>query len=287
MKIGYPCINTSIGCTANRTFRLKSYSEKNLKEKVKENLDCLYKILQFNVDHKLLFFRIGSQLIPFASHPICKFNWKKYFKKDFEKIGNYIKKNKIRISMHPNQFTVLNSPNEEIVKKSIKEIEYHCDILDSLKLDSTAKVQIHIGGVYNEKEKSIERFIKNYKKLNRKIKKRLVIENDDISYSLKDCLFVHKKTKIPVLLDVFHHQCLNNKETVKEAVSKASKTWKKKDGVLMIDYSNQKANAKKGTHSNHINLKDYKNFIKQIKIDFDIMFEIKDKEKSALEVINL
>ncbi len=288
MKIGYPCINLSIGCTANSTFRLKFFSRENLIRKVNNNLECLQKILEFNVENNILFFRIGSGLVPFASHEICEFNWQKHFKKKLLQIGKYIKKHEIRISMHPDQFVLINAKDPKIIEKSFQELKYHCDVLDLMGLDSTAKIQIHVGGAYGDKKTSMVRFVDNYKKLPNNIKKRLVIENDDKLYNLKDCLSINKQTKIPILLDIFHHQCLNSGESTKSAIVFASKTWKKKDGVLMVDYSNQRENARRGTHIEHIDLRQYKNFLKQSKdLKFDLMLEIKDKEKSALEVINL
>jgi UV DNA damage endonuclease len=286
IKIGYPCINRSIGCTANHTFRLSSYSEEKLKETVLENLTCLYKILQYNVEHDLLFFRISSVVVPFASHPVCKFDWAKYFKNEFLRIGDFIKKNGMRISMHPDQFILINSPKKDIVKRSIAELEYHSEVLDSMGLDGKAKIQIHVGGVYGNKEKAIERFVKNYMSLSREVKKRLVIENDDKLYSLKDCLLVNRKTGVPVLFDVFHHECLNDGQATRKALLMARKTWKKKDGIIMVDYSNQQKGRPKGTHANAINLRSFTNFIKETKnIDMDIMLEIKNKEKSALKAI--
>lgn len=288
MKIGYPCINRSIGCTANTTFRLASYSEQNLIAKVINNLNCLESILQYNAQNKLLFFRISSDLVPFASHPICKFKWQKYFRDRFESIGTYIKKQKMRISMHPDQFVLLNAINKDIVKKSIKDLIYHCQILDLLGLDSTAKVQIHVGGVYGDKIAAIERFVREYQKLRQEIKRRLVIENDHISYSLKDCLKAHEQTGVPILVDSFHHECLNNGETVNQALKMASKTWHKHDGCVMVDYSSQKPKAKKGTHTEHINARHFTRFINHTKRNnFDIMLEIKDKEKSAILARNI
>lgn len=283
MKIGYPTINYSLDCTPNSTFRLKSYSEENLKSKIENNLSCLKKVLEFNVENQLLFFRISSDIVPFASHPVCKFDWRSHYKNEFREIGDYIKKHDIRISMHPDQFIVINPINKEILERSIRELEYHCDILDLMGLDSSAKVQIHMGGVYGNKEESINRFIENYNKLPNNIKKRLVIENDERCYSLKDCLQIYENIKIPIILDTFHHELNNNSEPIKDALKSAAKTWKKKDGKPMIDYSSQKPDAKKGSHTNHINIKIFRRFLEETKgMDFDIMLEIKDKEKSAL-----
>ena len=286
MKIGYPCINTSIGCTSNSTFRLANYSEENLIGKVANNLGCLQKILEYNVTHGLLFFRISSDIVPFASHPVCEFDWQSYFKKELRSIGSYIKKNGMRISMHPDQFVLINSPNKKIVESSIRELSYHCDVLDLMGLDETAKVQIHVGGVYGDRESAIGRFVSEYRALPAKIKKRLAIENDDRSYPLADCLAINKETGIPVLFDSFHHECLNRGEQVEEALKSAAKTWKEKDGLLMTDYSSQAPNARKGSHVTHIDLDDFKRYLKKtMDTDFDIMLEIKDKEKSALEAV--
>ena len=288
MKIGYPCLNYSLKCKVNSTFRLKNYSENRFIETVKNNLECLKKILIFNIKNSILFFRISSDIIPFASHPICKFDWKNYFKKDFEEIGDMIKENNIRISMHPDQFVLLNAKNHDIVQRSIKEIEWQCDFLDHLNLDKTAKVQIHVGGVYDNKEISIKRFVKTYSMLPKKIKRRLVIENDDRLYSLKDCLEINRKTKIPIVFDSFHHKLLNHDEEMKDAVISAAKTWKIYDGLLMVDYSSQQENTKSGKHSDHIDIRDFENFLNMTRgIDFDIMLEIKDKEKSALEALKV
>lgn len=288
MKIGYPCINLSLGCTTNSTFRLKNYSEENLKIKVKNNLECLFHILKFNLKNNIFFFRISSDIVPFASHPICNFNWQKYFQKDFEKIGHFIKKNDIRVSMHPDQFVILNSQDRNVVKRSIMELDYHSDVLELLGVDKSAKIQIHVGGVYGNREKSIERFIKNYENLSDRIKKRLVIENDDRSYPLKDCLKIYSETGIPVVFDVFHHQCLNDGEDLLTGIKQSLKTWKKDDGKLMVDYSTQSKNGKKCSHTNEIDENDFKNFLLISKnYDFDIMLEIKNKEKSALKAIKI
>jgi len=288
MKIGYPCINTIIGCKNNRTFRLRSYTEKLLLEMINNNLNCLSKILRFNAKHNLLFFRITSDLIPFASHPICSFNWEKHFEEQFLEIGNFIKKQNMRISMHPDQFTLINSLDEKIFANSSREIEYHSKVLDALDLDLSAKIQIHIGGVYGNKKKSLSRFIERFKKLDYVARQRLVVENDDKNYNLRDCLQVNAETEIPVLFDTLHHEVNCSGENLPEAFKLFTKTWKKKDGLAMVDYSSQNIGQRLGKHVETIDVKHFRKLLKESKpYDFDIMLEIKDKETSALSAMEI
>ncbi|WP_455281096.1 UV DNA damage repair endonuclease UvsE [[Eubacterium] cellulosolvens] len=288
MKIGYPCINLSLNCKGNRTFRLKSYSEERLIETVGNNLDCLDKVLKFNLKHNILFFRITSDLVPFASHPICQFNWQDHFKEKFQQIGDFINNHDIRISMHPDQFTLINPLDSKIYERSIMELYYHNEVMDLMSLDSSAKIQIHVGGVYGNKERSISRFIQRYNKLDKKLKRRLVIENDERSYSIKDCLKINEKIGIPVLFDVFHHLLNNYNETINQVLISVSQTWKEEDGIPMIDYSIQLENNRQGKHGITLNLKNFMKFLKETKpFDFDIMLEIKDKDISALKAVKI
>jgi len=257
-------------------------------ETVENNLDCLKKILRFNVKHNILFFRITSDLIPFASHPICKFNWQGHFKKRFKAIGDLIKSYGVRISMHPDQFTLINSLDHEVFENSVRELVYHAQVLDLMKLDTTAKIQIHVGGVYGNKEKSMKRFSKRFEKLDEIVKRRLVIENDDRRYSLGDCLQLSAEAGIPVLFDFFHHEVNNSGETVKEAFELFTPTWRQKDGLPIVDYSSQMASNRRGKHADTINLGNFQKFLQETKpFDFDIMLEIKNKEISALKAIEI
>jgi UV DNA damage endonuclease len=229
-------------------------------------------------------------LVPFASHPINKFNWQKYFQEEFEEIGEFITKNRMRISMHPDQFTLINSLKEEIFERSKKELKYHVEILDLMKLDTSAKVQIHVGGAYGDKKESIERFVTRFNQLEGLIVRRLVIENDDKLYDLNDCFKLNEQIQIPILFDVFHHK-LNNStnQSTRESFKLAARTWnKKRDGIPMVDYSSQKTNGSPRQHAETININDFDLFLKQTDpFDFDVMLEIKDKEKSAIKTINM
>ena len=288
MRIGYPCINRSIGCTASRTFRLASYTGERMRNTVQENLSCLSRILAYNVRHGMLFFRITSDLVPFASHPVCTFPWQDEFAGVFEKIGDYIRQYGFRISMHPDQFVLLNAPDKGILQRSIDDLVYQVQVLDLMGLDNSAKVQVHVGGVYGDKPAGIDRFVKQYHLLDTAIRDRLVIENDERLYTLSDCLAIHERTGIPVIADAFHHSLLNNGEQFTTLLDPVRKTWKIKDGIPMVDYSSQEPGKRVGAHAGHIVAEDFRQFLKETRpVDFDIMLEIKDKEKSALAALAL
>ncbi len=288
MKFGYACQNISNNLTTNKTIRLSSFTEDKFFETAARNIDHLSCILGWNRIKEFQFFRIGSQIIPFASHPVCCFDWDKRFGEELDETGILIKENSMRISMHPDQFVVINSPDEKIVEKSVNELQYHCDFLDLLGLDSTAKVQIHVGGVYGDKHTAMRRFVKTYNSLNESIRSRLVIENDDRLYSVSDCLSLHEDIGIPIIFDNLHHECLNEGEPMTDAMQHCFNTWQTVDGMPMIDFSQQEPNARVGNHCKTLDEDKFIEFYQQAgQFDFDMMLEIKDKEASALRIKKL
>jgi UV DNA damage endonuclease len=289
VKIGYPCINLKLACRGTKTFRLKSYSEQALIQTVENNLDCLLQILEFNAQHNIGFFRVSSDLVPFASHPVNTYNWQRHFRGKLEEIGDFVKKTGMRISMHPDQFTLLNSIKAEIFERSVAELAYHAEVLDLMQLDASAKIQIHVGGVYNDKPASLRRFVDRFSRVSCDVSRRLVIENDDRLFNLDDCLQISRETGVPVLFDAFHHRVNSTSATASQALALAQKTWgRKKDGVPMVDYSSQRLDGAPRAHAQSIDLAYFGAFLEEtMPIDFDVMLEIKDKEKSAVKAVAL
>jgi UV DNA damage endonuclease len=245
-------------------------------------------MLRFNVEHDILFFRVTSDLVPFASHPICQFGWQGFFQDKFRELGEFIKTHGIRISMHPDQFTLINSLDIGVFERSLEELRYHAQVLDLMGLNTSAKMQIHVGGAYGNREKSITRVIHRFTRIDEEIKPRLVVENDDRIYGVEDCLRIHGETGIPVLFDVFHHEVNNSGKRTPELLDLVSKTWTEGDGIPMVDYSSQKSGERKGRHAESIDPKAFEEFLEETKpFDFDLMLEIKDKESSALKAIEI
>ena len=286
-KIGYACINTSIDATTNRTCKLNNCTEERLRELITSNLNGLKEIINWNIKHNIYLYRMSSAIIPFASHPINAIQWWEDYKDKFDEIGNLIKKSKSRVSMHPGQFVNINSPNPDVVQASIKELQWHTRLLEALELDQTHRLILHTGGVYGNKPDAIDRFIKVCNDLPVNIRKRLSLENDDKSYTVWDVLNISQRTAIPVVFDILHHKINNTGETrdndMEYILKSCFATWNSSTGIPKIHFSTQKKDAKRGSHAEAINMNDFVEFYNKFKhLDFDIMFETKDKEKSVL-----
>lgn len=289
MKIGYACTPLSTSLKTTRKFTLNSYNEDILKTTISHNLLDLYKILEFNNKLGIKLFRISSDIIPFGSHSINTFNWSQYFSDELKSIGEFIKKNNLRVSMHPGQYTVLNSTNDEIVHKAIEDLNYHTSLLDSMGLNDDHKIILHVGGVYDSKIESTERFMNNYTLLSKSIRNRLIIENDEKNYSFSDVLNICKTINAPMVFDNLHNECFgDNNYTLDKLFELAKSTWTNEKCNMKVHYSQQDIKKKKGSHSPTIFIEDFFKYYSVAKnYDLDIMLEVKDKDFSAIKIINL
>jgi UV DNA damage endonuclease len=285
MKIGYACIPLTVDARTNRRLTLKNFSKEMFLQVLEQNLIDLRITLENNDKYNIKLFRISSDIVPLGSHSINDVIWHEYFQKELNEIGKFIKERGMRVSMHPGQYTVLNAQKEDIVAKAIKDLEYHTRFLDSLGMDATHKIILHIGGGYGDKSAAINRFIENFKRLSPAVKNRLVIENDDKIFNINDALFVSNKINIPVIFDNLHHECNHEIEMpIKEIMREVAKTWQEKDGSIKTHYSQQNHYKQIGSHSNTIIVEKFIEYYQEVKeFNPDIMLEVKDKDISAIK----
>lgn len=289
MSIGYACLTVGVPNTGFKTCRKANATEEKLKELIHFNLNSLEKLIDYNIKNNIKLFRISSDIIPFGSSPVNTLAWWELFKPQFEQIGSKIKSSGMRVSMHPGQYTVLNSPDEDVVSRAVEDLNYHTRFLDNLGVGPAHKIILHIGGVYQEKEKAMERFVKTYQTLlSDAIKKRLVIENDDRSYTVSEVLTISQATGAPVIYDNLHN-AINTSDVTKDDaywIELTRKTWKVEDGRQKIHYSQQSPMNRIGAHTQTIAIDPFLDFYHQVsREDLDIMLEVKDKNLSAVKCI--
>ncbi|NLB51880.1 MAG: UV DNA damage repair endonuclease UvsE [Syntrophomonadaceae bacterium] len=289
MSIGYACLTVGVRNAEFKNCILKNATPKRLYELIGHNLIILDRIIDYNIANNIRLFRISSDLIPFGSSPVNQLPWHKDFSEQFHRIGTKIKSSGMRVSMHPGQYTVLNSPDEGVVRRAVEDLEYHERVLSSLDLDGTHKIVLHIGGVYNDKKASSARFIFHYEQLSERVKKRLVIENDDRSYNIADLLAISRAVNAPVIFDNLHHWInpADHETPEMDWIDECALTWKPEDGRQKIHYSQQEPSKKPGSHSETVRIREFMEFSHDLNGRcLDIMLEVKDKNLSALKCIN-
>jgi UV DNA damage endonuclease len=289
LSIGYACLGIGVPGAVFRTTTMKYASKEKLEELIRSNLHALKHILSYNIHHEIRLFRISSDLIPFGSNPINTLDWTWRFQSEWEELAGMIRQGNLRVSMHPGQYTVLNSPDDGVVERAIADLNYHEKVLSNLGTDFSHKIILHIGGAYGDKESALFRFKRNYTRLPDRVKGRLVLENDDRIYTIEEALKVGQELHIPVVFDNLHHLVNPPLEKMGEMewMKLAHETWTGKDGCPKIHYSQHHLQKKSGSHSHTIDLKRFKEFYDRIPLPMcDIMLEVKDKNLSAMKCIN-
>ena len=284
MSLGYACKTFGIPFTNERTCIQKFASKEKLLKIIEWNINSLNNIIEYNYLNNIKLFRISSGFIPFGSSSVNKIEWWNEFESLFKMIAEKIKEYDIRISTHPGQYTILNSPNKTVVERAIEDLWYHNKLLDCLGGNQSNKIILHVGGVYGDKELSKKRFIETFENLEEKYKKRIIIENDDKLFNINDCLELGKKLNIPVVFDILHNE-INPSQQGKEInfwINECNGLWKDNDGKQKIHYAEQAKNKRTGSHSNNIKINNFMNFYNNLgNKNIDIMLEVKDKNISA------
>ncbi len=293
IRLGYVSLSKTLnGMTTSSTitytnFEKESFPVDKLNKIIKNNLDSLKEIIKYNIKNNIHFYRLTSKLIPLATHDKVDFDYIKPFKESFENIGKMINDNKIRIDTHPDQYTVLNSVDNKIVKNTYEILEYHYKILRALNVKKPIII-IHVGSSVFGKEASITRFINNFNKLPEYIKKSIAVENDDKVYNIKDVLKICQKLNIPMVLDYHHYICNNEGEKLEEYIQDIVNTWKNLNPKFHFSSPKSKLKKEFRSHHDYINSDDFINFLNIIKTtdkNADIMLEAKAKDEALFRLI--
>ncbi|MGM0380282.1 MAG: UV DNA damage repair endonuclease UvsE [Bacillota bacterium] len=288
--LGYVCINESLRPKNYKNIRLNSIKTKGieyLEKRTIQNFKHLEKVINFNIKNGIYFYRVPSYIIPFATHPLVtdKIGWHfsqvKEIVESMKRVKQKVKKHNLRLSAHPDQFTILNSKKDHVVKNSIKFLHHHGEFLEKL---GGTDIIVHIGGVYGDKPNSKKRFVKNFKKLNKNTKEKLRIENDDTSYNLKDVCEVSEITNIPIVFDFHHNRCLPSKNTnLNKLIKSVKNSWNGKIPKCHISTGESQPSDKK--HADYISIKDLMALEKIMKnTKYDLMLEARKKEKALFKL---
>ncbi|KAK3325103.1 UV-endonuclease UvdE-domain-containing protein [Apodospora peruviana] len=261
------------------------------------NVRDIVKILRWNDKYGIKLFRLSSEMFPFASHEEHGYKLAPFASEVLAETGRVAAELGHRLTTHPGQFTQLGSPRKEVVTAAVRDLEYHDEMLSLLRLpeqqNRDAVMIIHMGGVYGDKAATLDRFWDNYTKLlSDSIKRRLVLENDDVAWSVHDLLPICEKLNIPLVLDYHHHNIIFDSSKCREGtydisqpeiMDRIAATWKRKGITQKMHYSEPCAGAvtprDRRKHSPRVMT------LPPCPPTMDLMIEAKDKEQAVFELM--
>ena len=290
IELGYACLNTELRGFQSYTLSSLYHPVEVIRPRIIHNFTQTLEILRYNAHHNIKLYRLTSDPVPLASH--YGYNeWQErtgwYWWEDKELLGyleeikRFSKEHGMRLTFHPGQYNVLNSPYPEIVNNTIRNLYVHWWLLDKIGGEGLV---IHVGGVYGNKKKSMNRWMNVYNSLPEEMKSVIMLENDDKSYTVEDVLGISRLTGVTPILDVHHHKCnpspnlINN---TKEIVD----IWTNKGKEVKIHVSSGLMSDRDRRHADFVTVKDYERAIELFeKVGYDntlwIMLECKMKEKA-------
>ncbi|PEF74060.1 UV DNA damage repair endonuclease UvsE [Bacillus pseudomycoides] len=267
----------------------KQEREEKLYNITMQNLMHTLRTLHYNIAHEIPLYRLSSSIVPLATHPEVDFDYIDIFTPFWRKMGKLIREHNLRVSFHPNQFTLFTSEKPHITDNAVLDMTYHYNVLDAMGLADSSYINIHIGGAYGNKEKALLRFHENLKKLPPHIKQQMTLENDDKTYTASETLAVCKLERIPFIFDYHHHMANLCDEPLEALLPAIFKTWDHTNTIPKVHISSPKSEKEFRSHANYIDatfIKPFLHVTRELNQDFDIMIESKQKDLALFQLVN-
>lgn len=264
------------------------------------SIDALHRVLDYLDDVGIRMYRLSSDFVPYGTHPdLPRFHRQiEEHASELARIGRYANRIDVRLSLHPSQYVVLNAEDDEVAAKAIRDLDLQAALLDAMEQGPEAVVVLHVGGVYGDRAAARERFVRNFARLSEPARRRLVIENDEFSFTIEDCLWIHAETGVPIVFDHQHHRLNPGTLDPVAAARRALDTWP--DGVVpKIHFSSPRLDARPvgpGTrtrleapllrqHADYVDPWTFAHFLDALRDRaFDVMIEAKAKDLAVLKL---
>ena len=274
---------------------------------LKVSLEYLDRILDYLAKHQIGMYRLSSDIAPYATHPdMPQFHGMvDESAAELVAFGAKARALDIRLSFHPSQFVVLNSPDPELVRRSVWDLTSQAEMLDRMELGPEAVMVIHVGGSYGDRPASNARWVKTWGTLPEPVRRRLVLEHDDLRFSAADVLWIHEHTGVRLIFDHQHFWCFNpEKLELRDTMARILRTWS--DGVRpKIHFSSPQTQLRElkrrdrttkkvkkvnvapvwTGHADYIQPFEFVTFMRLVgDLDFDVMLEAKVKDLALIRL---
>ena len=195
---------------------------------LRDNAAALVAAVQHCSDIGIRAFRVNSQILPLATHPVSGYRLSEIDEhgdvaKTFQSAKALAAELDVRLSFHPDQFVVLNSEQSRVVSASLDEMRVQAEVAVLVGADV---LTLHAGGSAGGVPAALERLERGIEALDPDARVRLALENDDRRFTPASLLPLCERLAVPLVYDVHHHRCNPDELSVDEATRLAESTWR-------------------------------------------------------------
>lgn len=298
VRFGYVAMSTTItNASPSRTMTATAFAKlsdreaaiRKLERIAEENLHNTLRLLRHNLAHDIRFYRFSSKLIPLIGHVMLS-DWDPFpvLAGAFAEIGAFVRKHEMRVGFHPEHYTVLSTPRQDVLTHSYADLDRHVRMLEAMGLDERAKCNIHIGGAYGDRKKALERFIVQFQSMSERIKAHMVLENDDKTFTAAETLSACEQLQVPMVLDIHHHAVNHNGDSCVELWPRIQATWHGQKLPPKIHVSSPRSDKDPRGHADLIHVPDLLTFLDAIAAttpELDVMIEAKQKDRALFQLM--
>lgn len=303
-RLGFPVkVLGQPGLKSNDTRRWQSGPH------LRVSLGYLRDIFAYLEKKQIRMYRMSSDLAPYVTHPdMPQFAGQiRECQSELKETGAEARRLGLRLSFHPSQFIVLNSPDPELRRKSIADLVAQAEMLDCMDCGPEAVVVIHAGGAYGSLSAGMERWIEVWQVLPEPVRRRLVLENDDMRYSAANVLYIHEHTGVRLIFDIQHFLCLNPEGLpLRPTVERFLRTWPQdvrpkihfsspRTEMRSVERKNRRSGKKETVllpplwtgHADFNHPFEFISFLRAMSdLPFDVMLEAKAKDLALIRLRN-
>ncbi|KAI0649749.1 UV-endonuclease UvdE [Trametes meyenii] len=304
-RLGYACLNTVLRAMkpepvfCSRTLRIDTILKPDFgmdycKELGRKNAEDLARLIQWNEENNIKFLRVSSEMFPFASHEKYGYTLE-YAEKELKVrtygmpcgAGKLAMRYGHRLTTHPGQFTQLGSPRDVVVDAAIRDLDYHCQMFRLMGADQDSVMIIHMGGMFGDKQATIERFKDVYRtRLTDEIRARLVLENDEMCYNPDDLLPVCEQLGIPLVFDYHHNWIYPSVLPLPELIARVNAIWHRK-GIKPKQHLSSPCPGAETVMEKRKHADRCYELPPELPDDMDLMIEAKDKEQAVFHLYRI
>lgn len=297
VRLGYVAMSEELkNASPSQTMTFKQFQGINDRDAAIEkleriaisNLENCLRLLRHSKANEIHFFRLSSRLIPLANHEeLSDWKYMRALKEPLKDLADFLHKNPMRVDFHPDHFVLLNSLKTEILNNSIKTLAMHHALLKGMEIDPEHRCVLHVGGVYENREKALEQFIHNWGLVSTRLQNMIILENDDTSFTLHDTLYLCEKLGIPLVFDYHHHLAHHENINWQDQWGRIVGTWEHSRLPVKMHISSPRSEKEFRAHAEFVDSDMFMDFLNGMKgsvPEIHCMIEAKKKDLALFKL---